>query len=98
MNTEPTAKRHRTEEADEGEADDGGNINQQVPVASREKQLSAEEGGGEGRSSGGEKSEEVTEDSMRAKSRKRKREEEEEEKDKEGKYSVTLSRSQSSVA
>ena len=89
MITEPTAKRHRTEEVKEGEAHCVGNINQQVPAVSREKQLSAEEGGGEGHSSGGEKSEgheEVAEDSMRAKSRKRKREEE---KDKEGKYSVT---------
>ena len=100
VNTEPTAKRHRAEEAEGGEPDDGGNINQQVPAASREKQLSAEEGGGEGRSSGGEKSEvheKVAEDIMRAKSHKRKREEEEEEKDKERKYSVNLSRSQSSV-
>ena len=99
VNTEPTAKRHRAEEAEGGEPDDGGNINQLVPAASREKQLSAEEGGGEGRSSGGEKSEmheEVAEDSMRAMSRKRKREEEEE-KDKERKFSVTLSHSQSSV-
>ena len=97
VNTEPTAKRHRAEEAEGGKPDDD---NQLVPAASREKQLSAEEGGGEGRSSGGEKSEvheEVAEDSMRAMSRKRKREEEEEEKDKERKFSVTLSRSQSSV-
>ena len=91
---EPAAKRHRTEEGEEG---DGVNTKQRVPIASQEKQFSPEEGGGEGQSSGGGKSEgekgheEVTKDSTRALSRKRKREEE---KDLEGKYTLTLSHSQ----
>ena len=100
----PAAKRHRTEEGEEG---GGGNTKQRVPIASREKQFSAEEGGREGLSSGGGKSEgeegheKVTKDSTRVQSRKRKREEEEEKeeegKDQEGKYTLTLSHPQSSV-
>ena len=92
----PAAKRHRTEEGEEGE-EGGGNTKQRVPIASREKQFSAEEGGREGLSSGGGKSEgeegheKVTKDSTRVQSRKRKREKEEEEKDQEGKYSLTFS-------
>ena len=90
-------RRVRSEEGEEG----GVNA-KRVPIASREKQFSAEEGGREGQSSGGGKgNEKVTEDSTRALSRKRKREEEEEKeeegKDQEGKYTLTLSHPQSSV-
>ena len=95
-------RRVRSEEGEEG----GVNA-KRVPIASREKQFSAEEGGREGQSSGGGKSEgeegheKVTKDSTRVQSRKRKREEEEEEeeegKDQEGKYTLTLSHPQSLV-